>query len=39
MLNYNPERIVNRHHGQISVASEVGSGTTFTIRLPITQSS
>lgn len=28
--------IVTRHHGSIGVASEVGQGTTFTIRLPAT---
>lgn len=27
--------IVESHHGQISVASEVGKGTTFTISLPV----
>ncbi|MFO7578490.1 MAG: ATP-binding protein [Pelovirga sp.] len=27
--------IINRHHGEISVVSERGHGTTFTIRLPI----
>jgi|CXWL01.1.fsa_nt_gi PAS domain S-box-containing protein len=29
--------IVNRHHGQINIQSEVGQGTTVTIRLPIKQ--
>lgn len=28
------ETIINKHHGKISVASEVGVGTTFTILLP-----
>jgi signal transduction histidine kinase len=28
-------RIVEQHHGSISVASHVGEGTTFTIRLPL----
>ncbi len=28
-------RIVEDHHGSIQVASEVGRGTTFTIRLPV----
>lgn len=27
--------VIERHHGTISVSSEVGVGTTFTIRLPI----
>ncbi|NJC27825.1 ATP-binding protein [Neolewinella antarctica] len=27
-------RIVERHHGQISVTSELGSGTTFTVSIP-----
>lgn len=31
--------IISRHNGEIEVNSEVGKGTTFTIRLPITQSS
>lgn len=29
--------IVQRHHGKISVSSEVGSGTTFTVWLPLMQ--
>ncbi len=29
--------IVKRHHGEISVASEVGRGTTFTITLPVSE--
>jgi two-component system NtrC family sensor kinase len=28
--------IVQRHNGEITVESEVGKGTTFTIRIPIT---
>jgi signal transduction histidine kinase len=31
-------RIVENHHGSIHVQSELGKGTTFTIRLPITPS-
>ncbi|MCI0621215.1 MAG: ATP-binding protein [Acidobacteria bacterium] len=31
-------RIIENHHGSIHVQSELGKGTTFTIRLPITQS-
>lgn len=31
--------IVDKHHGQISVESLVGHGTTFTITIPITQTS
>jgi PAS domain S-box-containing protein len=27
--------IINKHHGKIEVASEVGKGTTFTITLPV----
>lgn len=30
-------RIIEAHHGQISVTSQVGQGTTFTILLPIEQ--
>lgn len=29
------ETIIQKHHGKISVASEVGKGTTFTIQLPL----
>ncbi|MBC7294443.1 MAG: histidine kinase, partial [Thermoleophilia bacterium] len=29
--------IVQKHHGRISVASEVGKGTTFRIWLPVSQ--
>jgi signal transduction histidine kinase len=29
--------IISRHNGQIEVASKVGKGTVFTVRLPITQ--
>ena len=32
------KRIVDLHHGEISVASEVGKGSTFTVVLPVTQS-
>jgi signal transduction histidine kinase len=28
------KKIVDLHHGQIQVESEVGKGTTFTVRLP-----
>ncbi|MGH8030744.1 MAG: sensor histidine kinase, partial [Arenimonas sp.] len=28
-------RIIEKHHGRIEVDSEVGRGTTFTVRLPI----
>ncbi|MCA9873822.1 MAG: GAF domain-containing sensor histidine kinase [Anaerolineales bacterium] len=31
------EKIVSEHHGRIAVDSEVGSGTTFTIILPLTR--
>ena len=30
--------IVDKHHGRIEVASEVGEGTTFTLHLPARQS-
>ena len=29
--------IIESHHGQITVASQVGQGTTFTILLPVVQ--
>jgi signal transduction histidine kinase len=29
--------IISRHNGQIEVASKVGKGTVFTVRLPVTQ--
>ncbi|MBP8975458.1 MAG: GAF domain-containing protein [Bacteroidetes bacterium] len=32
-------KIVNQHEGEISVESEVGKGTTFTIKLPIRRTS
>ena len=28
--------VVDKHHGSLTFESEVGKGTTFTIRLPIT---
>jgi signal transduction histidine kinase len=31
------KEIVDRHNGTISVESEVGKGTTFTLRIPITR--
>jgi signal transduction histidine kinase len=34
---YTSKRIVEAHGGKISVESEVGKGTTFTIRIPIKQ--
>lgn len=33
------KRLVDNYHGQIDVRSELGQGSTFTVRLPITQSS
>ena len=33
------KRIVDNYHGQVAVQSELGQGTTFTVRLPMTQSS
>jgi PAS domain S-box-containing protein len=36
-LSISYDIIVNRHRGEISVASEAGAGSTFTIRLPIRQ--
>jgi signal transduction histidine kinase len=33
-LNIAYDIIVNKHHGEISVQTEVGNGTTFTIQLP-----
>ena len=33
------KRIVDMHHGEISVVSEVGKGSTFTVVLPVTQAS
>jgi PAS domain S-box-containing protein len=33
------QTIINKHFGEISVTSEVGKGTIFTIRLPIVQES
>lgn len=32
-------RIIESHHGSIAVQSEVGKGTKFTIRLPVTEAS
>lgn len=32
---YLAQRIVHLHHGQISVTSTVGEGTTFTVQLPV----
>ena len=32
-------RIIESHHGTIAVQSEVGKGTKFTIRLPVTEAS
>ena len=29
--------IIKKHHGELTVESTVGSGTTFTVRLPLTQ--
>jgi PAS domain S-box-containing protein len=31
------QKIVERHHGNISVSSEIGKGSTFTVTLPIKQ--
>ena len=36
-LSISYDIIVTKHHGSISVESEVGKGTTFTIHLPINQ--
>jgi two-component system NtrC family sensor kinase len=27
--------IIHKHHGEISVESQTGAGTTFTVRLPL----
>jgi signal transduction histidine kinase len=32
-------QVIQKHQGSISVESQIGQGTTFTLRLPITQSS
>lgn len=36
-LSISYDIIVTRHHGSISVESEIGKGTTFTVQLPIDQ--
>ncbi len=36
---YISQKIVNLHHGTISVASELGKGTTFTVKLPLRRKS
>ncbi|MDF2570465.1 MAG: sensor signal transduction histidine kinase [Sporomusa sp.] len=36
-LSISYDIIVTKHHGEISVTSEVGIGTTFTIKLPLVQ--
>jgi signal transduction histidine kinase/CheY-like chemotaxis protein len=38
-LSLSWEIVVERHHGELSVESEVGEGTTFTMRLPLAPAS
>ena len=32
------ERIVEQHGGSVSASSQVGAGSTFSVRLPLTES-